>query len=160
MRRNTTQANIMLTSRRLSRLSTRRFLTMAPKVSLYPWAPTPPPKRRPSDRHLARAELVPVPAVPGPVLAVSELSSLFRAVGKGVKAIGFGYFEDTKSPILVASLGGLCISIIGILVPPTMFWSEFEIGSIAEPGKDLPHIWPQVRNANVDEANETTVSGR
>ena len=69
---------------------------------------------------------------------------MFRKVGKGVHALGLGHFEDTKSPVILCALGGLCISILGVLVPPTMFWAEFEIGSIAEPGKDLPHIWPQV----------------
>ena len=69
---------------------------------------------------------------------------MFRKVGKGVHALGLGHFEDTKSPIILCALGGLCISILGVLVPPTMFWAEFEIGSIAEPGKELPHVWPPV----------------
>ena len=69
--------------------------------------------------------------------------SLFRSVGNGVKKIGLGHFEDTKSPVILAALGGLCVSTIGVLVPPSMFWSEFEMQSIAEPGRDLPHIWPQ-----------------
>ncbi len=73
---------------------------------------------------------------------------MFRRIGKGVKFIGLGHFEDTKSPIILAALGGVCVSVIGVLVPPTMFWAEFEIGSIAEPGKDLPHIWPQVNSQN------------
>ena len=63
-----------------------------------------------------------------------------------MKLTGFGYFEDTKSPILLAAMGGFCISIIGVLVPPTMFWAEYEIGCIADPRKDLPLIWPQVRD--------------
>ncbi len=70
---------------------------------------------------------------------------MFRKVGKGVSLIGLGHFEDSQYPIILAALGGVCVSVIGVLVPPTMFWSEFEIGSIAEPGKELPHIWPQVR---------------
>lgn len=100
--------------------------------------------RRRSDRLLAQAELSFL--LPGPVPRVSKLFSFYRLIGKGVKRSGFGYFEDTKSPILLAAVGGLCISIIGILVPPSMFWSEFEIGSIAEPSKSLPHIWPEVRS--------------
>ncbi|CAM9371506.1 unnamed protein product [Ectocarpus sp. 6 AP-2014] len=69
--------------------------------------------------------------------------SVFRKIGKGVSILGLGHFEDTKSPIILCALGGLCVSALGVLVPPSMFWAEFEIGSIAEPGKDLPHIWPQ-----------------
>ncbi|CAM9352397.1 unnamed protein product, partial [Hapterophycus canaliculatus] len=69
--------------------------------------------------------------------------SMFRKVGKGVSLLGLGHFEDTHSPIVLCALGGLCVSVLGVLVPPTMFWAEFEIGSIAEPGKALPHIWPQ-----------------
>ncbi|CAM9358607.1 unnamed protein product [Ectocarpus sp. 13 AM-2016] len=69
--------------------------------------------------------------------------SVFRKIGKGVSILGLGHFEDTDSPIILCALGGLCVSVLGVLVPPSMFWAEFEIGSIAEPGKDLPHIWPQ-----------------
>lgn len=73
--------------------------------------------------------------------------SMFRKVGKGVSLLGLGHFEDTKSPVILCALGGLCVSILGVLVPPSMFWSEFEIGSVAEPGRELPHIWPQVNKA-------------
>ncbi|CAM9537552.1 unnamed protein product [Ascophyllum nodosum] len=68
--------------------------------------------------------------------------AIFRGVAKGVERIGLGDFETTNRPIVLAALGGLSISILGVLVPPTMFWSEFEIGVIAEPGTDLPHVWP------------------
>ena len=73
------------------------------------------------------------------------LYSLFRGVAKGVKRVGLGNFETTSRPILLAALGGLLVSTLGILIPPSMFWSESETGVIAEPGTDLPHIWPQVR---------------
>lgn len=69
---------------------------------------------------------------------------MFRKVGEGVSRLGLGHFEDTRSPIMLCALGGFCVSALGVLVPPTMFWSKVEIGSIAEPGRDLPHIWPQV----------------
>lgn len=75
---------------------------------------------------------------------LADNRSMFRRVGKGVKVMGLGNFDDTRSPVILAALGGLCVSVIGVLVPPTMFWSEFEIASIAEPGKPLPHIWPPV----------------
>ena len=87
--------------------------------------------------------------------------SLFRSVGKGVKKIGLGHFEDTKSPVILAALGGLCISTIGVLVPPSMFWAEFEMKSIAEPGRALPHIWPQVSKIKyVIEANDARTRGQ
>ena len=73
-----------------------------------------------------------------------HLYRIFRGVAKGVERIGLGDFETTNRPIVLAALGGLSISILGVLVPPTMFWSEFEIGVIAEPGTDLPHVWPPV----------------
>lgn len=66
-------------------------------------------------------------------------------MGKGVHRIGLGHFEDTHAPVLLAALGGMCISVVGVLVPPSMFWAEFEMDSIAEPGKPLAHIWPQAR---------------
>lgn len=70
--------------------------------------------------------------------------SFFRRLGNGVGKVGLGHFEDTESPIMLAALGGLCVSVIAVLVPPTMFWAELEMETIASPGKDLPHIWPQV----------------
>lgn len=63
---------------------------------------------------------------------------------KVVKAIGFGDFDTTNRPIVLIALGGLFVSILGVFMPPTMFWSEYEVGAIAEPGKDLPYVWPPV----------------
>jgi len=40
-------------------------------------------------------------------------------------------------------LGGFLIGVIGILLPPTMFWGEFEINTLANPTRPLAHIWPQ-----------------
>lgn len=40
-------------------------------------------------------------------------------------------------------LGGFLIGIIGIFLPPVMFWGEFEISTLADPSKPLPHIWPK-----------------
>ena len=40
-------------------------------------------------------------------------------------------------------LGGLAIGIIGVLLPPVMFWGEFEISTLAAPSVALPHIWPK-----------------
>ena len=41
-------------------------------------------------------------------------------------------------------LGGFLIGCIGVLLPPVMFWGEFEINTLANPSRRLPHIWPQV----------------
>lgn len=35
------------------------------------------------------------------------------------------------------------IGVIGVLLPPVMFWGEFEIGTLAAPSTVLPHIWPK-----------------
>ena len=40
------------------------------------------------------------------------------------------------------ALGGLLIGCIGVLLPPVMFWGEWEIQTIAS-GAPLPHIWPK-----------------
>ena len=40
-------------------------------------------------------------------------------------------------------IGGFLIGVIGVLLPPVMFWGEFEINTLANPGRPLPHIWPQ-----------------
>lgn len=39
-------------------------------------------------------------------------------------------------------LGGLLVGVLGVLVPPTMFWGEYEIQTLADPSRRLPHIWP------------------
>ncbi len=41
-------------------------------------------------------------------------------------------------------LGGFLIGCLGVLLPPVMFWGEFEINTLANPTRRLPHIWPQV----------------
>lgn len=89
--------------------------------------------------------------MPSPVSLNVNNFSFFRKVGDGIRKTGLGHFEDNKSPIILAILGGLSVSIIGIFVPPTMFWSEFEMETIAVPGTDLPQVWPQV---NVGQMHE------
>ena len=41
-------------------------------------------------------------------------------------------------------LGATAVVVIGVLVPHTMFWGEWEIGPIAtlSPASELPHVWP------------------
>lgn len=40
-------------------------------------------------------------------------------------------------------IGGLLVGVIGVLLPPTMFWGEFEINTLADTSRPLPHIWPK-----------------
>lgn len=50
--------------------------------------------------------------------------------------------NESKRPILAGMLGGITFGIIGVFLPPTMFWGEFEMKTIADPTVDLAHVWP------------------
>ncbi|KAL3161825.1 hypothetical protein ABBQ38_008915 [Trebouxia sp. C0009 RCD-2024] len=50
---------------------------------------------------------------------------------------------EHHTPVRSGALGGLVIGIVGVLLPPVMFWGEFEIGTLATPSSALPHIWPK-----------------
>lgn len=41
-------------------------------------------------------------------------------------------------------LGAVGVATLGVLVPQTMFWGEFEVGVLGtlSPASDLPHVWP------------------
>jgi H+/Cl- antiporter ClcA len=53
-------------------------------------------------------------------------------------------FDEHATPIKCGLLGGMIVGFIGFLLPPTMFWGEFELRSFADPKNiPLPHIWPQ-----------------
>ena len=45
-------------------------------------------------------------------------------------------------PPLAGAVGGFLVGAIGVLLPPVMFWGEWEIQTIAD-GTTLPHIWPK-----------------
>ena len=52
--------------------------------------------------------------------------------------------QEHHTPVASGLVGGFLIGLIGIFLPPTMFWGEFEIRTLANPGKvALPHIWPK-----------------
>lgn len=51
--------------------------------------------------------------------------------------------DEHKTPVPCGILGGLVIGIVGMLLPPTMFWGEFELKSWANPQIPLAHVWPQ-----------------
>ena len=35
------------------------------------------------------------------------------------------------------------MGLIGALIPPAMFWGEYEMNTLANPDNPLPHIWPK-----------------
>lgn len=55
----------------------------------------------------------------------------------------FVLLQEHHTPIKSGLLGGFLIGVIGILLPPTLFWSEFEISNMGDPSHELTHIWPQ-----------------
>eukprot|EP00581_Thalassiosira_minuscula_P004957 CAMPEP_0183742380 /NCGR_PEP_ID=MMETSP0737-20130205/64603_1 /TAXON_ID=385413 /ORGANISM="Thalassiosira miniscula, Strain CCMP1093" /LENGTH=801 /DNA_ID=CAMNT_0025977961 /DNA_START=90 /DNA_END=2495 /DNA_ORIENTATION=+ len=58
---------------------------------------------------------------------------------------GLGLLDDENKHAVPRVLLGACgVVSIGMLVPHTMFWGEWEIGTIATLSKasDLPHVWP------------------
>lgn len=50
---------------------------------------------------------------------------------------------ESERPIFAGLLGGLLFGIIGIFLPPTMFWGEFEMETIADDSVPLNHVWPK-----------------
>ena len=52
--------------------------------------------------------------------------------------------DDNVYAVPRALFGATAVVIIGMLVPHTMFWGEFEFGILAtlSPAEDLPHVWP------------------
>ena len=63
-----------------------------------------------------------------------------KAAKKGLAKIGL---DEHKTPTLCGSLGGLVLGVTGALLPPVMFWGEFELRSFADSAIPLPHIWPK-----------------
>ena len=51
--------------------------------------------------------------------------------------------QEHHTPVRSGMFGGFVIGVIGVLLPPVMFWGEFEIGTLAAPSTALPHIWPK-----------------
>ena len=51
--------------------------------------------------------------------------------------------QEHHAPVRCGVIGGFLIGVIGVLLPPVMFWGEFEINTLANPSRALPHIWPQ-----------------
>jgi H+/Cl- antiporter ClcA len=51
--------------------------------------------------------------------------------------------DEHATPVPCGLLGGFIIGIVGMLLPPTMFWGEMELKSWANPSIPLAHVWPQ-----------------
>jgi H+/Cl- antiporter ClcA len=51
--------------------------------------------------------------------------------------------DDRKTPVACGVLGGLAIGTVGMLLPPTLFWGEYEIKTLADASLALPNIWPK-----------------
>jgi len=53
------------------------------------------------------------------------------------------HLQEHHTPVRSGLFGGFVIGVVGVLLPPVMFWGEFEIGTLAAPSTALPHIWPK-----------------
>ncbi len=56
-----------------------------------------------------------------------------------------GLLDDENVHAVPRVLVGACgVVVLGVLVPQTMFWGEWEVGTIAtlKPAADLAHVWP------------------
>lgn len=84
----------------------------------------------------------------------------------GAIAIGFARFHETvmlffarlglvdngKNAVQRALLGAAVIVSVGVLIPYTLFWGEYEIQAIGtlSPASSLPHIWPKTGIINFE----------
>jgi len=112
-------------------------------------------------RGLARIPLEPIWQITLPTLVVAQpiyiiygafigligtmVAYIFSQMHNQVMAM-FSWMDLLRNERAVhrALLGCFVIVTIGLLVPPTMFWGEFEFQTIStmSPSKDLPHVWP------------------
>lgn len=62
-----------------------------------------------------------------------------------------------SNPVKLALIGGVLIALLGMLVPQSMFWGEFEFNAIATLGAaKLTHIWPTQGLTNFQLTSATT----
>lgn len=81
-------------------------------------------------------------AVVGVIAAVFAI--LFMKIHHAfVKVVSWVGLHEHHTPVRSGLFGGFVIGVIGVLLPPVMFWGEFEIGTLAAPSNPLPHIWPK-----------------
>lgn len=70
---------------------------------------------------------------------------LFLKVHKAIRSV-VDIFGLKRSQILSSTFAGLTLGLIGLLVPQTLFWGEWELQTIIDRGASpLPHIWPKVQ---------------
>ncbi|CDF37125.1 unnamed protein product [Chondrus crispus] len=82
------------------------------------------------------------------------IGAILGLVGAGIAAIfAHGHwavvkkldqFNISSDPLKLSIFGGVGVVTLGLLIPQTFFWGEFEmqtIGSLS-PASSLPHIWP------------------
>eukprot|EP00877_Chromochloris_zofingiensis_P002746 jgi/Chrzof1/12472/Cz06g35170.t1 len=68
----------------------------------------------------------------------------FIHMHKGIKwALSKLGLDEHRTPVMSGLTGGLLLGLIGAFLPPTLFWGEFEIRTIADPSIPLQHIWPK-----------------
>lgn len=94
------------------------------------------------------------------VLEVSDtrhiaLGLLFGFIGIGLTIIYRKIFEivkyiyaklhlvESERPIFAGMFGGLLFGLIGVFLPTTLFWGEFEMETIADDSVPLNHVWPK-----------------
>lgn len=95
-----------------------------------------------SDIAAASASDVAIGAVLGVVGAV--LAAIFAVGHKRVVRM-INSCSTFNHPVTRSMLGGAGICAIGLLIPQSLFWGEYEIGTIgvaADTVYDLPHLWP------------------
>lgn len=87
------------------------------------------------------AKMVVIGAVLG--LVGAGIAALF-AHGHWALVKKLGKFGLSSDPIKLAIFGGVGVVILGVLVPQSFFWGEFEMQTIGalSPASTLPHIWP------------------
>lgn len=83
-----------------------------------------------------------VGAIMGVIAAALALAFMHFHWGLKKVYLRFGLHEH-HAPIKCGILGGFLIGVLGVLLPPVMFWGEFEINTLANPKRPLAHIWPQ-----------------
>lgn len=82
------------------------------------------------------------------------IGALLGLIGAGLAALfAHGHWSIMKrlenwgwedDPLKLSIFGGIGICTLGVLVPQTMFWGEFELQTVGSlsPASKLPHIWP------------------
>lgn len=112
-------------------------------------------------RSLAGLPIAPIWDITNPKLAGASAQEVLAGaciglLGAGVAALFakfhktvMGYFKDygllpNNMAVQRALVGSVVIVALGMLVPQTMFWGEYEFQTIAtmSPSKDLVHVWP------------------